>query len=261
MSDAIRPTGDANTERKENERRATGTSAERTPEQRDAEKTSRESATGTPGTGTTGTTGTRPFDTKTGDGGTADDRSALRDTGSDKERATPLGTDRAASPTSSPAASPTSSTSDGAIPSPREGDPKATRGERTAQPTRTDRTDQSTPSVHAPDPAPAVGSGNGRRVPQDAENGTLLPHDESDKFSLRLQHAVTGFVDEPRSAVEEADHVLEEVAARFTEAVTKRRAALHGSWESKGADGADDTEQLRLALRDYRELTERLLHM
>jgi hypothetical protein len=102
--------------------------------------------------------------------------------------------------------------------------------------------------VHAPEPAPAVGSGN----------GSLLPHDESDKFSLRLQHAVTGFVDEPRSAVEEADHVLEEVATRLTEAVTKRRATLHGSWQSKGSD---DTEQLRLALRDYRELTERLLHI
>ncbi|MER7927873.1 hypothetical protein ABTY96_32840 [Streptomyces sp. NPDC096057] len=185
----------------------------------------------------------------------------MRGTGSDKEKATPLGSDRTdrSDRTASPA-----STSDRAIPSPREGDPTETRGERTAQSSRTergDRTEQSTPSVHAPEPAPAVGSGNGRRVPQDAENGSLLPHDESDKFSLRLQHAVTGFVDEPRSAVEEADHVLEEVAARFTEAVTKRRATLHGSWESKGSDGADDTEQLRLALRDYRELTERLLHL
>ncbi|WP_141204723.1 hypothetical protein [Streptomyces griseorubiginosus] len=93
----------------------------------------------------------------------------------------------------------------------------------------------------------------------------LLPHEESDKLSTRLQHAVAGFVDEPRSAVEEADHVLEEVAARFADAVKERRRTLRNSWQAgdggQGKGGAaGDTEQLRLALRDYRELTERLLH-
>ncbi|MFF7638790.1 hypothetical protein [Streptomyces canus] len=93
----------------------------------------------------------------------------------------------------------------------------------------------------------------------------LLPHDECDKLSTRLQHAVAGFVDEPRSAVEEADHVLEEVAARFADAVKQRRRTLRNSWQTgdggqNKAVSAGDTEQLRLALRDYRELTERLLH-
>lgn len=148
-----------------------------------------------------------------------------RDTG----KATPFGSDRA-------------------IPAPREGD--TTTPPPRESTARTERTEPSARPVHAPEPAPAPAVGSG--------NGSLLPHDESDKFSLRLQHAVTGFVDEPRSAVEEADHVLEEVATRLTEAVTKRRATLHGSWQSKGSD---DTEQLRLALRDYRELAERLLHI
>ncbi|WP_030040256.1 hypothetical protein [Streptomyces resistomycificus] len=94
----------------------------------------------------------------------------------------------------------------------------------------------------------------------------LLPSDESDKLAQRLQHAVAGFVDEPKHAVEEADHVLEEAAARFTDAVTQRRRTLRNSWEaSDGGAGrtasATDTEQLRLALRDYRELAERLLHI
>ncbi|MFC8434597.1 hypothetical protein [Streptomyces sp. NPDC057253] len=96
----------------------------------------------------------------------------------------------------------------------------------------------------------------------DGHDARLLPHDECDKLSARLQHAVAGFVDEPRSAVEEADHVLEEVAARFADAVKQRRRTLRNSWqagEGKAGD-AGDTEQLRLALRDYRELTERLLH-
>lgn len=89
----------------------------------------------------------------------------------------------------------------------------------------------------------------------------LLPHEETDKFSIRLQHAVGEFVDGPRGAVEEADHVLEEVVSRFTDAVTQRRRTLRMSWQSTGEGKAaeTDTEQLRLALRDYRELTERLL--
>jgi hypothetical protein len=83
----------------------------------------------------------------------------------------------------------------------------------------------------------------------------LLPQDDTDKLNQRLQHAIIGFVDGPRSAVEEADQVLEELAARFTDALTQFRRALRESCES-----TEDTEQLRLALRDYRELAERLLH-
>ncbi|MFH9062941.1 hypothetical protein ACH4GM_17225 [Streptomyces coeruleorubidus] len=94
----------------------------------------------------------------------------------------------------------------------------------------------------------------------------LLPHDESDKLVSQLHHAVAEFVDAPRAAVEEADHVLEEIAARFTEAVTQRRRTLRHSWQSvEGGEGkpvsSGDTEQLRLALKDYRELAERLLHV
>ena len=94
----------------------------------------------------------------------------------------------------------------------------------------------------------------------------LLAHEESDKLGSQLRHAVAGFVDGPRAAVEEADHVLEEIAARFTEAVTQRRRTLRDSWQSvEGGESRSvssaDTEQLRLALKDYRELAERLLHV
>ncbi|MFF3738719.1 hypothetical protein [Streptomyces sp. NPDC002566] len=105
------------------------------------------------------------------------------------------------------------------------------------------------------------------------QGSPLLPNEECEELASRLHHAVAGFVDRPRDAVEEADHVLEELAARFTDAVNDRRRTLRGSWqlaEGGGAKGgskgdtattAVDTEQLRLALRDYRELTERLLHV
>ncbi|MGI5425480.1 hypothetical protein [Streptomyces sp. CA-179760] len=109
----------------------------------------------------------------------------------------------------------------------------------------------------------------GTSTPGTSREGThahLFPHDESDKLGLQLQHAVAGFVDGPRASVEEADHVLEEIAARFTEAVAQRRRTLRHSWQSvESGEGkpvsSSDTEQLRLALKDYRELAERLLHV
>ncbi|MEU6800298.1 hypothetical protein [Streptomyces neyagawaensis] len=93
--------------------------------------------------------------------------------------------------------------------------------------------------------------------------GHLLPNEETDKLGLRLQHAVGGFVDGPRTAVEEADQVLQEAASRFTDAINQRRRTLRASWQTAGEEraSASDTEQLRLALRDYRELTERLLRL
>ncbi|MGP4048035.1 hypothetical protein [Streptomyces sp. 2A115] len=90
--------------------------------------------------------------------------------------------------------------------------------------------------------------------------GRLMSRDEGDKWTLRLQHAVAGFVDGPRESVEEADQVLQEVTERFSDAVTQRRRTLRTSWQTAGDDKAD-TEQLRLVLRDYRELAERMLRM
>ncbi|WP_324789435.1 hypothetical protein [Streptomyces sp. H51] len=107
-------------------------------------------------------------------------------------------------------------------------------------------------------------SGAGGRGEQGRASSRLLSAEECDTFSGRLQHAVAGFVDAPHDAVEEADRVLEEIAGRFAEAVTRRRRTLRASWQRQdgraGGSAAGDTEQLRLALRDYRALAERLLH-
>jgi hypothetical protein len=89
----------------------------------------------------------------------------------------------------------------------------------------------------------------------------LLAHDERDRLELQVQQAVSRFVDQPRAAVEEADHAVEDIVGRFTDAMAQRRRTLRMSWQDTDAGTETDTEQLRLALRDYRELAERLLRI
>ncbi|MFQ3561710.1 hypothetical protein QZN11_33630 [Streptomyces gramineus] len=123
--------------------------------------------------------------------------------------------------------------------------PTATQGDRTPQ---ADRTAQGDRTV------------NGDRA---AHGEPLMAKEECGQLEQRLQHALTEFVDEPRAAVEEADRAVEELSARFTDAIDRRRRTLRGSWQETDRDhpGSADTEQLRLALRDYRELADRLLHI
>ncbi|KOT53567.1 hypothetical protein ADK43_28520 [Streptomyces rimosus subsp. rimosus] len=83
----------------------------------------------------------------------------------------------------------------------------------------------------------------------------LLPAEAREKLRQRLDHAVNGFVDRPREAVQEADGLYEELAALLPEALAARRRSLRTAWEQGNAD----TEQLRVALRHYRETAQRLL--
>ncbi|WP_181359269.1 hypothetical protein [Streptomyces sporangiiformans] len=87
----------------------------------------------------------------------------------------------------------------------------------------------------------------------------LVPQGERDELTLRLQQALNNFVDSPHKAVEEADAVFDDIATQFTNTLTERRRVLRASWQDQDTDA--QTEELRLALRQYREITERLLHM
>ena len=64
------------------------------------------------------------------------------------------------------------------------------------------------------------------------------------------------FVDDPRDAVQRADSLLEEVTASAREALESRLHELQDLWKNTGDH---DTEQLRLALRSYRDVMHRLL--
>jgi hypothetical protein len=84
----------------------------------------------------------------------------------------------------------------------------------------------------------------------------LLPPDRAEQYRSRWEEIQTGFVDEPRESVEEADRLvadlMQSLAARFSEA----RELLESQWDG-GADVS--TEELRVALTRYRSFFDRLL--
>jgi len=84
----------------------------------------------------------------------------------------------------------------------------------------------------------------------------LFPTDEAERFRSRWQEAQTGFVDEPRTAVEQADGLLAEMMQRLAQVFADERGKLEEQW-SRGDDIS--TEDLRVALRRYRSFFDRLL--
>jgi hypothetical protein len=108
-------------------------------------------------------------------------------------------------------------------------------------------------SGETPPASPSVTS-----APAQGKNpvAALFSTDETQRFRDRWDDAQTGFVDEPRSAVEQADELVAAVMQRLAEIFAGERSKLEGQW-SRGSDVS--TEELRLALRRYRSFFDRLL--
>jgi hypothetical protein len=85
---------------------------------------------------------------------------------------------------------------------------------------------------------------------------TLFPDKETNDFRKRWTDIQTGFVDEPRRAVEQADALVAEVIKRLADGFAAERSKLEGQW-GRGDDVS--TEDLRIALRRYRSFFDRLL--
>ncbi|WP_199847894.1 hypothetical protein [Streptomyces dysideae] len=99
----------------------------------------------------------------------------------------------------------------------------------------------------------------GRTERRTAGPEPLLAPDARDQVVARLRHALNTFADTPRQALEEAEAAFDDATAQLTEALAEQRRALRAGWEDQEPD-AESTE-LRLALRQYRELTQRLLRL
>ena len=94
-----------------------------------------------------------------------------------------------------------------------------------------------------------------RNAPEDGM-GPLLPADFVQDCRSRWDQIQTGFVDEPRVAVKQADELVAQAIKRLAENFAAARSQLEEQWD-RGDDVS--TEELRLALRKYRTFFQKLL--
>jgi hypothetical protein len=86
----------------------------------------------------------------------------------------------------------------------------------------------------------------------------LFSEPEMGEFRSQWGKIQTGFVDEPRQTVEDADKLVAAVMQRLAEGFANERSGLEKQWD-RGADVS--TEELRVALQRYRSFFDRLLKL
>src|SRR5262245_46626203 len=89
-----------------------------------------------------------------------------------------------------------------------------------------------------------------------AERTALFEPAVLNDFNGRWAEIQTGFVDEPRSAVQRADALVSDVITRIGDSFSRERGQLEQQWD-RGGDVS--TEDLRVALQRYRSFFSRLL--
>jgi hypothetical protein len=95
--------------------------------------------------------------------------------------------------------------------------------------------------------------------PEPAESSTeheLFADDHLAGLRARWDNVQAGFVDDPRECVQKADSLVSDVVEQLTSSFTQARSRLEEQW-ARGEDAS--TEDLRVALKRYREFFQRLL--
>ena len=111
-------------------------------------------------------------------------------------------------------------------------------------------------NITTPTPTDVMRTGELR---DEQPNASTALFSESDQRELRGRWSTvqTGFVDEPRKAVEDADNLVASVMKRLAEGFANERSNLEKQWDR--GDNVS-TEDLRVALQRYRSFFDRLLN-
>jgi hypothetical protein len=91
---------------------------------------------------------------------------------------------------------------------------------------------------------------------QDESAAPLFTGDEVDRFRTEWRGLQSDFVDSPRDAVQHADQLVAQVMQSLATTFADHKKSLEGQW-SKGEQV--ETEELRVALRQYRAFFDKLL--
>jgi hypothetical protein len=130
--------------------------------------------------------------------------------------------------------------------------------------TTPDATPQSHSQAAEPQPETAVVSaepkaGQVAHDTADTESDSgraLFADDELAGLTARWDSVQAAFVDDPRDCVQRADGLVSDVVKQLTAGFSNARARLEDQW-SRGEEAS--TEDLRVALKQYREFFQRLL--
>ncbi len=118
---------------------------------------------------------------------------------------------------------------------------------------RQDRVEQQSDLTSSSDepgrPKPGSTESNG-------DGGSLLPDEQSERFTTRWHEIQAAFVDEPRDSVAQADALVADLMQRLAAGFSHERERLESQWD-RGDDVS--TEDLRVALTRYRSFFDRLL--
>jgi len=98
----------------------------------------------------------------------------------------------------------------------------------------------------------------GSGMVRDADRTPLFVANEAQDFRSRWERIQTGFVDEPRKAVQEADALVAASIKRLAEIFAQERLKLEHEWDR--GDNVS-TEDLRVAMQRYRSFFDRLLSL
>lgn len=90
----------------------------------------------------------------------------------------------------------------------------------------------------------------------DIETDTLFPSNELGELRTRWDRIQTGFVDEPRNAVQQADDLVASAMQRLADVFANERSKLEQQWDN---GHSVSTEDLRVALQRYRSFFHRVL--
>jgi hypothetical protein len=116
------------------------------------------------------------------------------------------------------------------------------------------RTESSVPAEEAT--AAATAASTGVDSADSHDRAPLFAENELNDFRQRWQDVQGSFVDDPRTAVRNADELVAQVMTRVAAIFGDERGKLEHEWD-KGENVS--TEDLRVALRRYRSFFDRLL--
>jgi hypothetical protein len=114
-------------------------------------------------------------------------------------------------------------------------------------------------------PAGEIAQSNAQNISTEARGSSdraasdatpLFPANELEELRNRWSAVQTAFVDEPRTAVEQADGLVAAAMKRLAEVFAEERSKLEQQWDR--GDNVS-TEDLRIALQRYRSFFQRLL--